>query len=238
MIGGLLYHYDVFGRISRWFSSFRIRTREKFRLRWFYQYNPQSLTFDDFANEFTLSKDLSKLNLPKEDVLQLQKLMLALDGKLKYGFSRELVANALQSEEMDAKYAKQKKNEEKKLVFDEHGNKVLEPMMDKKKYNAFLSESGFRSAQKMMTSSMTPKDLVQIIDDFSPSNTETSAFANDLMSTIKRLVENEWDAKFQERIYNLDNPEMAQKIKDEKAKREAAEKAAALEKEENEKKAS
>lgn len=42
--------------------------------------------------------------------------MLALDGKLKYGFSRELVANALQSEEMNEKYAQEKKNEEGNLV--------------------------------------------------------------------------------------------------------------------------
>ena len=73
--------------------------------------------------------------------------MLALDGKLKYGFSRELVANALQSEEINEKYGQEKKDEEGKSVIDEEsGNIVLVPVMDKKKYNAFLNDSGFRSA--------------------------------------------------------------------------------------------
>ena len=104
MIGGLLYHYDVPGRVYRWFGRKRISMREKFRLRWFYQYNPTSLSFDDFQNEFTLHKE-KNISLGQDDVLKLQKLMLKIDGKLKYGFSRELVANALQSSEIDDKYS-------------------------------------------------------------------------------------------------------------------------------------
>ena len=71
--------------------------------------------------------------------------MLALDGKLKYGFSRELVANALQTEEMEAKYATEKKTQEGNLVKNEDGTTIMEPLIDKKKYHAILSDSGFGS---------------------------------------------------------------------------------------------
>ena len=71
--------------------------------------------------------------------------MLDIDGKLKYGFSRELLCRAMMSERMTTKYGKQVSIEI--LEGEEKGMKKLEkqPLMDKKKRGDLLMASNYRT---------------------------------------------------------------------------------------------
>lgn len=77
--------------------------------------------------------------------------MLAADQALKYGLCREMCGTIFKSEMFTNKYGK---------VTIENEQEVKKPAMNKDQYHEMLSASGYRSQQKMMSSCMTPAQLL------------------------------------------------------------------------------
>ena len=101
MLGGLVYYYDLYAKITGWWASKKERMAKKYRKRWAFKYNPifaQQLAYKETIESFSLPQNCKKLS--PETVEKATSLLYNSDQTLKYGLCRELVAQAMQTDLM------------------------------------------------------------------------------------------------------------------------------------------
>jgi hypothetical protein len=106
----IFYVFVIFlANYYHWYDRFTKFVKRKvesnkfiYRRRWTLFYNPGLYNYKLIRDGFKQSSDL----LHQHNVDKLAKLLLDVDGKLRYGFSRELIVRVLETEEMRNNFGK------------------------------------------------------------------------------------------------------------------------------------
>lgn len=156
-------------------------------------------------------------------------LMFKVDTKLIHGFSRKLIIDALNTDKMTQKYGRihddpnAKEGEEPKHV----------EILQKAHWVEFLQNSGYKTKAKQQSCSMNLREFLRFLDATIGDHTllrgrpadDTPAFDEFVLDFIAEVWDqinnHDFEAKLKETIQLAENPELAQKIKEEKEKAQA-----------------